>query len=75
MSMFGMQARRKALKQRLPFFDVPALSAALIRGLAGDPEADRLRQAARQTIVDGYDLHRHSLPRQIAWVESHAPMG
>lgn len=59
----------------VPFFDVPALSAALIRGLAGDPEADRLRAAARRTILEGYDLHRHSLPRQIAWVESHAPMG
>lgn len=58
----------------VPFFDVAALSAALIRGLDGDPEADRLRAAARQTILDGYDLHRHSLPRQIAWVESHAPM-
>lgn len=59
----------------VPFFDVPALSDALIRGLAGDADADRLRSAARQTILDGYDLHRHSLPRQIAWVESHAPMG
>ncbi|WP_207099661.1 glycosyltransferase [Paracoccus shandongensis] len=59
----------------VPFFDVPALSAALIRGLAGDPDADRLRAAARQAILDGYDLHRHSLPRQIAWVESFAPMG
>ncbi|WP_374302956.1 glycosyltransferase [Paracoccus sp. (in: a-proteobacteria)] len=59
----------------VPFFDVAALSAALIRGLAGDPDADRLRGAARQTILDGYDLHRHSLPRQIAWVESHAPIG
>ncbi|WP_295043245.1 glycosyltransferase [uncultured Paracoccus sp.] len=59
----------------VPFFDIPALSAALIRGLAGDPDADRLRAAARQTILDGYDLTRHSLPRQIAWVESHGPMG
>ncbi|SNR60728.1 glycosyltransferase [Paracoccus sediminis] len=59
----------------VPFFDVPALSAALTQGLAGDPDADRLRAAARRTIQDGYDLHRHSLPRQIAWVESHAPMG
>ena len=59
----------------VPFFDVPALSAALIQGLAGAPDADRLRTAARQTILGGYDLHRHSLPRQIAWVESHAPMG
>lgn len=54
----------------VPFFDIPALSAALIRGLAGDPDAARLRQAARQTILDGYDLNRHSLPRQIEWVES-----
>ena len=58
----------------VPFFDVPALSAALIAGLAGDPDSDRLRQAARQTITEGYDLHRHSLPRQIEWVESFAPM-
>lgn len=58
----------------VPFFDVPALSAALIRGLQGDADADRLRTAARQTILDGYDLHRHSLPRQIEWVESLAPM-
>lgn len=54
----------------VPFFDIPALSAALIRGLAGDPDAVRLREAARQTILDGYDLNRHSLPRQIEWVES-----
>ena len=59
----------------VPFFDVAALSAALIRGLEGDPDAPRLRAAARQTIQDSYDLHRHSLPRQIEWVESFAPMG
>ncbi len=58
----------------VPFFDVAALSTALIRGLEGDRDAPRLRQAARQTILDGYDLHRHSLPRQIEWVESFAPM-
>lgn len=58
----------------VPFFDLPALSAALIQGLAGDPQAQRLRDAARQTILDGYDLARHSLPRQIEWVESHDPM-
>ncbi|MFV0385762.1 glycosyltransferase [Paracoccus sp. (in: a-proteobacteria)] len=58
----------------VPFFDISALSAALIRGLKGDPDAPHLRAAARQTILDGYDLHRHSLPRQIEWVESFAPM-
>ncbi|MBU3029210.1 glycosyltransferase [Paracoccus marinaquae] len=58
----------------VPFFDLGALSAALIRGLAGDPDAPRLRAAARQTILADYDLERHSLPRQIEWVESHDPM-
>ncbi|MFV0300546.1 MAG: glycosyltransferase family 4 protein [Paracoccus sp. (in: a-proteobacteria)] len=57
----------------IPFFDIPALSAALVRGLAGDPEAARLKAAARQTILDGYDLQRHSLPRLIEWVESFGP--
>lgn len=59
----------------VPFFDVAALSGALIRGLAGDPEAAGLKAAARRTILDGYDLRGHCLPRQIEWVESHAPMG
>ncbi|RJK99213.1 glycosyltransferase [Paracoccus aestuarii] len=54
----------------VPFFDVAALSGALVRGLAGDPQADAIRAAARATITADYDLRRHSLPRQIAWVES-----
>ncbi|PZO64430.1 MAG: glycosyl transferase family 1 [Paracoccus denitrificans] len=55
----------------VPFFDRAALSGALIRGLAGqDPDAERLRANARQTICDGYDLKRCSLPRLIEWVES-----
>lgn len=58
----------------VPFFDVAALSEALIRGMEGDPQAAQLRAAARQTILSGYDLHRHSLPRQIAWVESAGAM-
>ncbi len=53
----------------VPFHDREAREAALIRALSGDPEAARLGTAARQAILDGYDLHRHSLPRQIAWVE------
>ena len=28
-----------------------------------------------QTILDGYDLRQHSLPRLIDWVESFAPAG
>ena len=54
----------------VPFHDREALESALIRALSGDPEAARRAAAARQVILDGYDLHRHSLPRQIAWVES-----
>ncbi|WP_199260429.1 glycosyltransferase [Paracoccus binzhouensis] len=57
----------------VPFFDQPALEAALIRGLAGDPDAARLQAAARQTILQSYDLHRHSLPRLVDWVEGFAP--
>lgn len=57
----------------VPFFDQPALETALIRGLAGDPDAARLQAAARETILHGYDLHRHSLPRLIDWVEGFAP--
>ncbi|WP_299909312.1 glycosyltransferase family 4 protein [uncultured Paracoccus sp.] len=56
-----------------PFFDREALTAALIRGLQGDPEAARLTAAARQTILDGYDLETQSLPRLIEWVESFGP--
>lgn len=58
----------------VPFFDREALSGALIRALAGDAQAARMAKAARDVILSGYDLHRHSLPRQIAWVESHAPL-
>lgn len=54
----------------VPFHDREALETALIRGLSGDPEAARLGAAARQVILDGYDLRRHSLPRLIEWVES-----
>lgn len=57
----------------VPFHDREALEAALIRALSGDPDSARLGAAARQVILDRYDLHRHSLPRQIAWVESFAP--
>ncbi|MFT4012982.1 MAG: glycosyltransferase [Paracoccus sp. (in: a-proteobacteria)] len=53
----------------VPFFDQPALEAALIKGLTGDPEAARLREAARAGIVQGYDLRSRSLPALIEWVE------
>lgn len=57
----------------VPFFDQPALEAALIRALAGDPEAPRLKAAARETIVRGYDLGSICVPKLIDWVESFAP--
>ena len=52
------------------FFDREALVAGLVRGLAGDPDAARLGEAARRTIVEGYDLRRVCLPRLVAWVEA-----
>ncbi|MDN5568074.1 MAG: glycosyltransferase family 4 protein [Paracoccus sp. (in: a-proteobacteria)] len=58
----------------VPFFDVDALADALILGLSGDPDAPRLRQAARDTILQGYDLHTRCLPAQIDWVESQGAM-
>lgn len=58
----------------VPFFDRAALSAALIRGLAGDdPEADRIRANARRLLAENYDLRRVCLPRLIDWVEGFAP--
>lgn len=54
----------------VPFFDLPAWEVALIRALGPDPEAARLGAAARQTIVEGYDLRRICLPKLIAWVEA-----
>lgn len=51
------------------FFDVAGWSAALTGALAG-PAADApLRVAARQTIVEHYDLKTRSLPRLVAFVE------
>ncbi|QCO56241.1 glycosyltransferase [Pseudorhodobacter turbinis] len=55
------------------FFDIKAWSAALIEGLAEPERFMPQRQAARQTILDGYDLHGICLPRMIDFVESFAP--
>lgn len=56
----------------VPFFDIPAWEAALIRALGPDAEAARLGAAARQVIREGYDLTRICLPRLIDWVEGQA---
>lgn len=51
------------------FFDVSGWSAALIEALANPGAGAALRAAARRTVVEGYDLKRHSLPRLISFVE------
>lgn len=52
------------------FFDVAGWSEALIEGLADPERFIPLRKAARQTIVDGYDLHSQCLPAIADFVES-----
>jgi len=55
------------------FFDIKAWSDALIEALV---EPDRFmpqRRAARQTILDHYDLQNVCLPRMVEYVESFAP--
>ena len=51
------------------FFDVAGWSAALVEALANPAAGEPLRQAARATIAEGYDLRRHALPRLTAFVE------
>lgn len=52
------------------FFDVKGWSAALSEGLAEPQAFENLRRAARQTIVDRYDLKSRALPDMIRFVES-----
>ncbi len=55
------------------FFDVPVWEKALI-GALGNPSAySDIRRAARQTIIDRFDLRATSLPRLLEFVESHTP--
>jgi len=51
------------------FFDVPGWSRALTEALADPRRFAGLRRAARQTVIDGYDLHSICLPRMVAMVE------
>lgn len=53
----------------LDFFDVAGWSAALIEALAHPERYEHLRKAARQTIVEGYDLRTRCLPKLISFVE------
>jgi glycosyltransferase involved in cell wall biosynthesis len=55
------------------FFDVNAWSETLIETLANPERYVDIRNAARKTVVDNYDLHTICLPRTIRYVESFAP--
>ena len=55
------------------FFDIPAWSKALIDALADPQRFVPLRQAARQTVRDRYDLRSVCLPRMVEYVERFAP--
>jgi glycosyltransferase involved in cell wall biosynthesis len=55
------------------FFDIPAWSTALTEALAQPERFTPQRRAARQTILDTYDLKNVCMPRMIEFVESFAP--
>jgi glycosyltransferase involved in cell wall biosynthesis len=54
------------------FFDIPAWSAALTEALANPAATAPLRAAARQSIVERYDLASICLPKLVDFVESAA---
>ena len=55
------------------FFDIPGWSRALTEALAEPARFAPLRLAARQTVLDRYDLHGICLPRLVEFVEKFAP--
>lgn len=55
------------------FFDIEGWSKLITLALAEPERFTDLRAAARQTIVEGYDLRRICLPRMVDFVERHAP--
>ena len=55
------------------FFDVAAWSQTLIEAMAHPDRFLPLRKAARQTVLDRYDLRGVCLPRMVDWVESFGP--
>jgi glycosyltransferase involved in cell wall biosynthesis len=57
------------------FFDRDALVATVSAALRDPPAGRALREAARETIVQRYDLKRHCLPAALAWIRSHAAPG
>ena len=50
------------------FFDHAAIADRVIDVLSDSGRFDPIRQQARQTIVDNYDLHSVCLPRMISWL-------
>jgi len=50
------------------FFDTEALAGTIADAMQRRDALTHLREAARQTIVDGYDLHRHCLPAQLRFM-------
>lgn len=53
------------------FFDHEALAATVSQALEERASNEQLRQAARQTILDKYDLHRVCLPSQLRFLAGH----
>lgn len=51
------------------FFDVPGLVDSVEQGLAAAEQSTPLRQAARATVLEKFDLRRICLPRQIELLE------
>lgn len=55
------------------FFDVKAWSKALTKALARPEKFEDIRRAARQTILEGYDLRSTCLPAMVDYVEGFGP--
>ncbi|MFT7057552.1 MAG: glycosyltransferase involved in cell wall biosynthesis [Pseudorhodobacter sp.] len=55
------------------FFDIEGWSKTIIEALAKPKKFMHLRKAARETIVQRYDLETICLPRMIEFVERHGP--
>ncbi len=55
--------------QLVEFFDIAGWSSALIAALSAPETFSRLRENARNTIVERYDLRSICLPRLIEFVE------
>ncbi len=57
------------------FFDVAGWSRTLTEALADPQRFVPLRKAARQTVLERYDLRSVCLPQMVAYVESFGPKG